>query len=1197
MHRNATADEPTRSLLSRVRGWVGQKPDQPASAATVLDAEREQILAVSARAASEGGFLALALSGGGIRSATFNLGVLQGLAERGLLTRLDYLSTASGGGYIGSWLSALTKRTGGIEGVEQQLDPRTAAARGGTEPDAIEWLRRFSNYLTPRTGLLSTDTLASVATYVRNLLLTQSLLICVFALVLAAPRILPWLSGFSVFQSPVPAIIALFVPALFINLNLAHQLVRKEEQPPFFTRQNYILWLIVLPLILAAWLIGILLLRPDAAGVPVSGAVFLERTILAFGAVWLVAWVLVQLWMAGKHMGSLTQHWRNSAITLVGLAAALALGVALLCLLRQILQDDRGSATLIWHWTVWSVPTLLAVFGLATVLMIGLVGRAFEEEDREWWSRLGAWWIAASVGWLVLCAAAIYGPFAVIYGRNWAETLGLAWIASTLAGVMLGRSKLTGGPDSSKWLDLAAEAAPYIFVAGLLIVLSFGIHVGVIALFDPEHANVDLRSAEQLSASGPSFFQYVQVLNAILASRPPSWLPCAIAALLIWRLDINLFSLHMFYRNRLVRCYLGASNADRRAHPFTGFDPNDDIKLTDLPRRPFHIVNTAINLTKVNNLAWQERKAGSFVFTRLYCGYSLRAGGSGEAARNSYQRASDYLSSLNRKGWISLGEALAISGAAASPNQGYHSSKAVAFLLTAFNVRLGWWMQNPAKPGAWGKPGPRFGLWYLLSEVFGMADEDTQYVYLSDGGHFDNLGIYELVRRRCRFIIAVDAGMDRQFGFEDLGNVVRKCQVDFGVRIDIDTKAAIPNPATGKSLYHCGVGRIHYEEADPNAVSGFLLYIKPSLTGNEPIDIMQYASVHPEFPHQSTTDQWFDESQFEAYRKLGYYTATTVLEKSAVAPQPGRQRPLLDLFVDLGRRWYRPSARVEANFTRHAERLMRLQDTMREQNILSFLDSQIFPEWDCLMRGERHEAYTSLWLPDNADELRAGFYFSLNLLELMQDVYLDLNLDEEWQHPDNRGWMNLFKHFSWAGMIRATYAIVRSNFGARFQRFCEVHLALPEGTIEITQMERKAGAGPELKAWTEQRANAGDVNFVEADLIYAFENPAPPAQPAAAPRFDRLHAIRLTVSGTRRGKDAAADPAAKSTLSFPVGVALTQGNTIVFFRIQDHLRNMGLGRAALNALYQTGYVNLDIDEDSPDAQRILYLFASIKGRR
>src|SRR6185295_11435658 len=274
---------------------------------------------------------------------------------------------------------------------------------------------------------------------------------------------------------------------------------------------------------------------------------------------------------------------------------------------------------------------------------------------------------------------------------------------------------------------------------------------------------------------------------------------------------------------------------------------------------------------KVNNLAWQERKAASFVFTRLFCGYDLPSAGPTEPGRHGYQATGEYLSSLKSRGWISLGQALTISGAAVSPNQGYHSSKAVAFLLTVFNVRLGWWMQNPGKLGAWSAPGPRLGIRYLLSEVLGLADENTEFVYLSDGGHFENLGIYELVRRKCRFIIAIDAGMDPKFGFEDLGNAVRKCQVDFGVRIDIDTKASVPVQGTGKSLYHCGVGRIHYEEADPHTLSGFLLYIKPSLTGNEPIDIMQYASVHPEFPHQSTTDQWFDESQFEAYRKLGYY--------------------------------------------------------------------------------------------------------------------------------------------------------------------------------------------------------------------------------------------------------------------------------------------------------------------------------------
>ena len=173
---------------------------------------------------------------------------------------------------------------------------------------------------------------------------------------------------------------------------------------------------------------------------------------------------------------------------------------------------------------------------------------------------------------------------------------------------------------------------------------------------------------------------------------------------------------------------------------------------------------------------------------------------------------------------LGLGSALAVSGAAASPNQGYHSAPAVAFLMTVFNVRLGWWLQNPAQLRQWRHMGPRWGILYLLSELLGMADESSKYVYLSDGGHFENLGIYELVRRGCRFIVACDAGMDPGFEFEDLGNAIRKCQVDLGVTIDLDTRPIRPDPATGRALAHCAVGTIRYGGASrPQAPDGYLL--------------------------------------------------------------------------------------------------------------------------------------------------------------------------------------------------------------------------------------------------------------------------------------------------------------------------------------------------------------------------------------
>ena len=248
------------------------------------------------------------------------------------------------------------------------------------------------------------------------------------------------------------------------------------------------------------------------------------------------------------------------------------------------------------------------------------------------------------------------------------------------------------------------------------------------------------------------------------------------------------------------------------------------------------------------------------------------------------------------------------------------------------------------------------------------------------------------------------------------------------------------------------------------------------------------------------------------------------------------------------------------------------------------------------MQGGQHVSETTLWLPDKPEELRAGFHFCLNLLELMQNVYLDLNLDEEWQHPDNRGWMNLFKHFSWAGMLRATYAIVHSNVGARFQRFCAASLELPEGEIAIPTpgMKRGGATGPALEAWLEQRTQDKSINFVEVGLIAEFEKATPTGAPPG-PRFDTLLPITLTVRGMRRKQGDAMSTT--SALSFPVGTVLAMGKTIVFFRIQDHLRNMGLGREALKALFRMGLEDLDIDEDSPDAKRIRDLFASIKGRR
>jgi hypothetical protein len=347
-------------------------------------------------------------------------------------------------------------------------------------------------------------------------------------------------------------------------------------------------------------------------------------------------------------------------------------------------------------------------------------------------------------------------------------------------------------------------------------------------------------------------------------------------------ININRFSLHAIYRNRLVRAFLGSSRPKRNPDAFSGFDEDDNPAMSSLwpPRhrdgswpavkewRPFHVINMALNIVSTHHLSWQERKAESFTVSPLHSGSACKA----------YRRSSGY---GGKKG-ISLGTAMAISGAAASPNMGYHSSPPITFLLALFNVRLGWWLGNPGKEGqeTYRDPGPALALQPLIEETFGLTTDERPFVYLSDGGHFENLGLYEMVRRRCRYIVAVDAGADADYGFEDLGNAVRKIAIDLGVKIrfhglDRLKKRDPACPDLGAGVPYHAIGEIDYPAADGGGEDdfGIILYIKPGYHGIENADVRAYAIANPTFPHQGTGDQFFSESQFESYRALGFEIA------------------------------------------------------------------------------------------------------------------------------------------------------------------------------------------------------------------------------------------------------------------------------------------------------------------------------------
>lgn len=1019
----------------------------------------------------------LALSGGGIRSATFNLGVLQALARHRLLARFDYLSTVSGGGYIGAWLSAWIRRHAqGVRGVETALRNGLTAGRGAG-PAEVSWLRDYSNYLMVRLGFFSGDSWASIAIYLRNLLLNVALVIACLGIAVLLPRFLvlgisqipvAWFSGIG---------IMLFAIAIFfIAINLQHA----DDRWRWARGNRGVLLLVMLP----GWVAGLMFAHalvvdfPMAVYVrqalshllPDASPLHLHSWIVSGAVLYTLPWLISTFGARAIVSPSLGPRilWRY-VLGFAPVAGALLgfLGYVYSQHAARVIADHA----LVGGWLIsgFGTAAIVATFCTVLVLHIGLISRGVSEDVREWWGRLGGWATLLVVLWVTGFLLAIYAPALVAWFGSWAAAVGAAWLGATLGGILPGKSAATSVLRPGQIREWITTLLPYVFVIGLVIAVTTLMH----AELAPRGSVCALATAhwDENRTALPPFMANVETAYCELAfadmRRTLEWSGglLLLALILSVRVDINIFSLGPLYRNRLLRCYLGASRQSaRRAHPFTGFDREDDVRLADLagtataagpglPHRPYPIINTAINLTTGQKLAWQQRKAAAFAFTPLYCGYQMPEEGSGRWV-GRYCATEDFVSAPmteRRRGSIALSNAVTISGAAASPNAGYHSSPSVASLLTVFSVRLGSWFQNPRRPSVWRRPGPANSLWPLLNELFGMSNDKSAFVYLSDGGHFENLGIYELVRRRCRFIVACDAGCDPKYQFEDLGNAIRKCRIDLDVDIEIDTSALIPSEESGLSRHHCALGIVRYDHADPRESVGYLLYVKASVSGDEPQDVDQYRTEHADFPHQSTADQFFDEPQFESYRRLGLHVMDSVLETAAVHARGewlGSKRVDIErsradyrgidierLFKELRQRWYPPLPFGADVSTRHTAALDDIVDRLCRDERLRFLDRQLNPEWPQPEAAVGAQSTEQPWLPDDVITMRSALYLCGSIIHLMESVYVECALEEHFDHPDNRGWMNLFRRFGASGMLRVVWTVQNASSGARFQSF------------------------------------------------------------------------------------------------------------------------------------------------------------------
>ncbi len=902
LHREYLALRP--KWLDGVSAPAGQSADETARCKSLreLYARAEPASDTDSRPLS-----ALCLSGGGIRSATFNLGVLQGLAQSGLVGSFDYLSSVSGGGYIASWLRTWMYREGTTRVIAQLEATRPAGSPLSAEPAPVANLREYSNYLTPQLGLFSGDTWSAAAIILRNLILNWLVIIPVLVLAVGIPQLFLLVvksNGLAPSWNQCALDAALLVELVASISVYYHRRFVKQTGVP----QAQFIMLCVLPICLAAGLLSTAALNLGLdtrdAGPAYSSTQL--GSMWRFALVWcivipLIGWGLNELLSLvrpatgpeaglGRDRADPSERVVSVIFELLALIISGAVAAWLLVTITK-----SWFSTLYEHpacYVIFVLPALLGLYLIARTLFVGLaslgdglLGRvrpgSSDDADREWWARLSGWVLLVTVSWTVITSVCLFGSYlpGIYDGHLSREIKGIVATLGALSGAIAaftGTSAKTPaaanvdaqqGSVIHKWL--LAAVAPVFTVCVIIVMSWIASELGEIATGAPilfEWPSPITRVPQVAWSTSWSYFFMLLALGvyALIAGRI---------------VNVNKFSLHGMYRNRIVRAYLGASNTDRHPDPFTGFSSADNPSLHELwceagpaiAARPLPIINTTLNLVQGgDNLAWQERKAESFSMTPFYCGNW----------REGYRLSKDY----GGYGGISVGTAVAISGAAANPNMGFSSSPALGFLMAMFNVRLGAWLGNTNSNGqrTFRFSGPRQAIVPMFAEMFGLTNSHRRYVNLSDGGHFDNLGLYEVVLRRCRHILVSDAGQDGSFAFEDLGNAIRKIRIDLGVPIEFERKIEIlPNLPETQGLY-CAQAIIRYSAVDgtDSTHDGSLLYFKPTLRGRGtmpiPYDVYSYARNHSQFPHESTADQWFSESQFESYRALGMHAVTQV---------------------------------------------------------------------------------------------------------------------------------------------------------------------------------------------------------------------------------------------------------------------------------------------------------------------------------
>jgi GNAT superfamily N-acetyltransferase len=882
----------------------------------------------------ESEIVGLGLSGGGIRSATFNLGLLQGFARISggtLLGFIDYLATVSGGGYIGgAWSAFLSRPKPAGSGRDFFMRVHEATSRGGAgETEPVRHLREFSNFLVPRLGFFTVEMWQAIVVIIAGVL--PSLLLASSLLVLALFAYVTTTSHVALENRAAGIVLTTVVAtALLIGFETAW----RRGQPPSGEAdkdsQDDQLTIYMWSSALAIGLLATLLVRLHPSHVlhSVDPASRWAET----------------LGIVGVDLG--TKWWVNWHLFDSALAAALC--ALVLLALRGVLlilrRTGNGEPVLIGF-----DRTLMRMVALSVLLTV----------------LAGIWHLGINLqhltGWLLALTASSGGAFALL--RNWLSTL---------------QKPQAPGP-----LDRLKPLLPQV-LAYLTIVLAGALIVSLLVGPSARHFSVWLTIATL----------------AVLA---------LVVGLFV---DPQSFGLHTFYRDRIARAYLGASNPlgpTARQNRLFNVRPGDDVKLDALCGRPMHLVCCAANDLAADPVASLSRGARSAVLSQQ-----------GVSVGDSWATTGD----------LSLASALTASAAAFNSNMGKVSVElgpAVTFLMSALNLRLGLWVRHPGNRVRTRRAMP--GLLFYEEMFQATAVEDRSDVHLSDGAHFDNLGLYELVRRHCRYIIISDASADPNVAFDDFGIAARRVRQDFGVDIRIDLAPLKPN-ADGYSRQHMVVGSVDYGSA---LDQGILLYIKPTLTGDEEPDIRQYRRSNQDFPHETTGDQFYDEAQWESYRRLGDHVAEAAFQ--FVNRLDDAQLTARGVFTEARREWYPTSPDLAARVISMTTRLTAIEGDLRSDDAAT-IAREVFPELaaitSTLMACQRIREPTAAEI---AKAEAVNLSWVLRVLQLMEDTWVQCELDTLWNHPLNLGWMNVFARWATAPTFQMWWPVLSPMYGSGFLRF------------------------------------------------------------------------------------------------------------------------------------------------------------------